>query len=90
MLDDEERRQGQHEEALGYLEAAHSAEPHNRATQQLLGEAYLANGRLKEGQALWSGTSNDLGQLDLRVAWYRYIGDEQRAGWMEQAIRGEP
>jgi hypothetical protein len=69
---------------------ARSVEPQSQATQQLLGEAYLANGWLEEGRALWSGTSNNLGQLDLRVAWYRQMGDAQRAAWMQQAIPRRP
>lgn len=71
--------------ALRHLEAARAAEPRSEATQQLLGEAYLANGRLEEGQELWAGVSNDQRQLDLRVWWYQHIGDAQRAEWMAQA-----
>jgi putative inorganic carbon (HCO3(-)) transporter len=79
---------GQYEPALGYLEAAFAAEPWCQTTQQLLGEAYLANGRLEEGRALWSGVSNEQSQLDIRVWWYGHIGEEERAKWMRQAAAG--
>lgn len=82
--------QGRYRAALQHLEVAGAAEPRSQATRQLLGEAYLANGRLAEGQALWSGVSNGQGQLDLRVAWYHHIGDGQRATWMGQAIPDRP
>jgi putative inorganic carbon (HCO3(-)) transporter len=87
MIDLAQSRYGS---ALQHLEATLAVEPHSQTTQQLLGEAYLANGQLEEGQALWSDVSNDLGQLDLRVAWYQYIGDPQRAAWMAQAIPDLP
>lgn len=81
---------GHYPEALNHLQVAGRAEPRSPATQQLLGEAYLANGHLEEGRTLWSGASNNLRQLDLRVAWYRHIGDGQRATWLQQAIPGQP
>jgi lipopolysaccharide biosynthesis regulator YciM len=76
---------GQYGAALGHLEAAYAAEPWCPTTQQLLGEAYLANGRLEEGRALWSGLSNEQSQLDIRVWWYGHIGEEERAEWVRQA-----
>jgi O-antigen ligase len=80
---------GDYEAALGHLEAAYAAEPWSHTTRQLLGEAYLANGRLEEGRALWDGLSNAQQQLDHRVWWYQYIGDTERAEWMRQAARGQ-
>jgi O-antigen ligase len=76
---------GQYGVALSHLLAAQAAEPSSQTTRQLLGEAYLANGRLVEGRALWSGVSNEQGQLDIRVWWYGYIGEKERAEWMRQA-----
>jgi hypothetical protein len=76
---------GQYEEALGHLQAAYAAEPWSQTTRQLLGEAYLANGRLEEGRALWAGVSNQEAQLDIRVWWYEHIGEQERAEWMRQA-----
>jgi tetratricopeptide (TPR) repeat protein len=76
---------GRYAAALSHLETAGAAEPGNQTTRQLLGEAYLANGRLDEGRALWRGVSNEQLQLDIRVWWYDYIGDKERAEWMRQA-----
>ncbi len=87
------RRLGQIELSLGaygtalqHLEAAYEADPGSGTVRQLLGEAYLAEGRLAEGQALWAQVRNRAGrQLDTRVYWYYFIGDMQRAAWMAQA-----
>jgi hypothetical protein len=76
---------GQYEDALGYLEAAYAREPRSSTTRQLLGEAYIVNGRLEKGQRLWAGLRNEVGQLRNRVFWYDHIGDEQRAEWIRQA-----
>ena len=81
---------GQYEAALNHLEMAHAAEPGNQTTRELLGEAYLANGRLAEGRALWAMVSNEQGQLDNRVWWYDHIGEKERAKWMQQAATGAP
>jgi tetratricopeptide (TPR) repeat protein len=76
---------GEYEDALGHLEAAYAAEPQSEVTQQLYGEALIVNGRVKEGRALWAKVSNEQGQFDARAYWYRSIGDEERATWVEQA-----
>ena len=76
---------GRYEEALAHLEAAYTAEPDVMTTRQLLGEALIVNGHLEEGQALWSGVSNEQRQLELRVDWYQQVGDAQRAAWIDQA-----
>jgi len=81
---------GRYEAALQHLQVAYTAEPWNRTTQQLLGEAYLANGRLEEGRALWAGVSNEQAQLDIRVWWYGHIGEKERAAWMRQAAARPP
>jgi O-antigen ligase len=81
---------GEYEAALRHLEAAYAVEPASMTTQQLLGEAYLANGRLEEGQALWDGVSNEQRQLVMRLGWYRHIGDVERAEWVRQAVSGHP
>jgi hypothetical protein len=79
---------GEYGDALAHLEAAYAAEPWSVTTRQLYGEALIVNGRLEEGQALWSGVSNEQGQLDGRVFWYQHIGDAQRAQWLRQAAQG--
>jgi O-antigen ligase len=76
---------GQYEDALAHLEAAYAAEPNVTTTRQLLGEALIANGRIEEGQALWSDIGREQGQLDARVYWYEHIGDVERAAWIRQA-----
>ena len=44
-----------YEDALDHLTAAFERTPWDNVTRQMLGEAYIANGRIKEGAALWSG-----------------------------------
>lgn len=80
---------GQYEDALAHLEAAYAVEPNVTTTRQLFGEALIVNGRLEEGQALWSDVTRAQGQLDARIFWYEYIGDTQRAAWIRQAASGQ-
>jgi O-antigen ligase len=77
-----------YDQALVHLLAAYAVEPGSEATRKLLGEAYLANGQLAEGRALWSTVANRAGELNARVFWYGYIGDEERQVWMKQAAQG--
>jgi hypothetical protein len=76
---------GEYEDALEHLEAAHAVEADSMTTKQLLGEALVVNGRLEEGRALWTGVSNELGQLQARASWYEHIGDAERATRIQQA-----
>jgi len=80
---------GQYAAALGHLQAAYAAEPWSNATRELLGEAYLANGRQEAGRLLWAGVSNEQGQLQNRVWWYEHIGEVERAEWMRWAAGSE-
>jgi hypothetical protein len=64
---------GEYGEAIRHLEEAYAQAPWDNATRQLLGEAYLVHGRVDDGDALWSQTNNDQGQLQLRAGWYNYI-----------------
>jgi len=77
--------QGKYRQALTYLQAAYAVEAGSEATRKLLGEAYLANGQLAQGSALWATVANQAGELAARVFWYGYIGDEERQAWMKQA-----
>jgi hypothetical protein len=77
---------GDYEDALGHLEAAHTAEPWNEINRRLLGEALIVNGHPQEGAALWAGVSNEQRQLEARAYWYEHIGDAERAAWVRQAI----
>ena len=76
---------GRYGDALPHLEAAYRSEPGSETTRQLLGEAYLANGRLEEGRALWATVGNKQSQLQARAWWYGHIGDVERAEWMKEA-----
>jgi tetratricopeptide (TPR) repeat protein len=80
-----ELSQGRYKDALRHLELAHSIEPDNLTTRQLLGEALIVNGRVREGLAQWDGLSNEQMQLHLRAFWYEYIGDVERAAWIRKA-----
>jgi hypothetical protein len=76
---------GRYEAALEHLVVAYDAESASVTTRELYGEALLANGRLDQGQALWATLPNEQNQLAARVFWYEYIGDAERAKWMEEA-----
>jgi hypothetical protein len=76
---------GDYEDALRHLEAAYGSEPGSTTTRQLLGEALIANGRLDEGSRMWADVPNEQSQLAARVFWYQYIGDAERAAWMQKA-----
>jgi hypothetical protein len=78
---------GAYEAALGHLEAAYQSTPWDNATQQLLGEAYLVNGRAAEGQALWADVNDVQGQLGIRAFWYDHIGDEVRLAAVQAAMK---
>lgn len=77
---------GEYPAALEYMETAYKSTPGDNATRQLLGEAYIVNGRLDEGSTLWSTVSNGQSQLTLRAFWYEHIGDVERLEWIKQAI----
>lgn len=78
----------EYEDALAHLEVAYAAEPWSPTTRQLYGEALIANGSLAEGQALWTTLKAGEGQLQARIFWYQYIGDEERESWIRQAASG--
>jgi tetratricopeptide (TPR) repeat protein len=79
---------GQYELALEHLTRARAAEPRSPATQQLLGEALITNGRVEEGAKLWDELANDHGQLWARQTWYYRIEDQQRLKWFNQVLEG--
>ena len=70
---------GEGDDALQNLERAYDNAPADRATRQMLGEAYAVKGRLDEAAALWSsiGVAKDL--LKNRLWWYEHLGDTQSA-----------
>jgi tetratricopeptide (TPR) repeat protein len=75
-----------YERALVHLERAYAATPGDVATRQLLGEAYIVNGRLEEGAALWSTLDRHQGQLTIRAWWYSNLADAQRQKWIEEIV----
>jgi tetratricopeptide (TPR) repeat protein len=77
---------GEYEDALNHLTVAYEMTPWDNATRQLLGEAYLVNGRLAEGRALWSTLETTRKQLEIRAYWYEYIGDTQRLSWIQSSL----
>jgi tetratricopeptide (TPR) repeat protein len=90
------RRLGQIELSLGeyrsarqHLKAAYAAAPGQRATRQLLGEAYALEGEIERAAALWQTIDLSEGQLELRQRWYASSGDSQRATWVAQAVAGQ-
>lgn len=60
---------GDYEEALSHLLAAYEMTPWDNATRQLLGEAYIVNGQVDDGAALWAGVNNAQDQLQIRAFW---------------------
>ena len=81
---------GDYPAALEHLQVAYDATPWDNATRQLLGEAYLVNGRQEKGEALWATVRNDQGQLAARIFWYQHIGDPGRAASLRQAAASIP
>jgi tetratricopeptide (TPR) repeat protein len=79
---------GDYEDALAHLLAAYEITPWDNATRQLLGEAYIVNGQVDEGTALWAEVHNGEDQLQLRAFWYDYIGDPERLAAIEAALNG--
>lgn len=76
---------GEYGAARRHLAAAYAAAPHRPAIRQLYGESLAAAGQVEEAAALWRTLTFDVGQLDAREAWYRIIGDAQRAEWVREA-----
>jgi len=74
---------GQYDAARAYVEPLYQRDPSNEPTRQLLGDAYLALGRLDDAYALWSRVGN--AEVKLRLeADIRYPHDAQRAAWTLQ------
>ena len=80
-----ELSRGEYEAALQHLEAAYAAAPGHRATRQLLGELYAMNGQPERARALWQTVDLGLKQLELRAAWYKRLGEPERAAAIQAA-----
>jgi len=68
--------------ALDHAERAYRRDPSNTVTWQLLGDAYLAVGRLDDAYALWSRVPDAASKIE-GTAWIRYevTHDRERAQW---------
>lgn len=64
---------GDYPQALRELAAAYRLAPQQRATRQLLGEAYALTGDDAHAAALWRTVDVSQGQLDLRQWWYQQV-----------------
>ena len=73
-------------EARQHLEAAYASAPGQRATRQLLGEAYALEGEIEQAATLWRTVDVSQGQLRLRRRWYDHLGDLQQGGRVAEAV----
>ena len=84
---------GQYDAARAYLEATYQRDPTNETTWQLLGDAYLALGRIEDAHTLWSRVADAPNKLSLEAGLrYEPIGDKgraQRANELAARIRAE-
>jgi len=65
---------GDYPQALRELAAAYRLAPTQRATRQLLGEAYALTGDDLQAAALWRTVDLSQGQLAIRQWWYQQLG----------------
>jgi len=74
-----ELSRGEIDDALQNLERAYYSASGDRATRQMLGEAYALRGRIDEAATLWKtiGVAKEL--LKNRLWWYEHLGDTQSA-----------
>lgn len=77
---------GDDESALRKLELAYQRAPEQRATRQMLGEVYIALGDSERGRALWSTVENGASQLQARLWWRQFIGDNDTAQRMADIL----
>lgn len=78
---------GKYDAALTHLRAAYKAAPQQRATRQLLAEAFAVTGNIDEAATLLRVTDNQAGQGGLRQWWYaQYLRDDERAANLTEAI----
>jgi putative inorganic carbon (HCO3(-)) transporter len=77
---------GEYDAARKHLEAAYHLAPDQRATRQMLGEVLAVTGDIEGAVSLWRLGDASNGQLDIRQGWYSYIGDQQAAQRVGEAI----
>lgn len=79
--------QGNYEQALRELTGAYRLAPTERATRQLLGEAYALTGNDTQAVALWRTVDVSQGQLDLRHWWHQQVDQEISALHFTEAMQ---
>ena len=81
-----ELARGDYAAARAHLETSYAAAPSNRATRQLLAELYAIDGESQRAAEMLSTVDTSLNQLDLRVFWYTYIGEPEKADRLKQLV----
>jgi tetratricopeptide (TPR) repeat protein len=84
-----ELSRGEYEPARAHLEAAYAVAPEQRATRQMLGEAYAIGGDQGRAASLWEGLDLSAGQVPARVWWYEHLGEVENARRVQQAAGGQ-
>ena len=74
-----ELSRGQYVEAQMHLTAANAAAPAQRATRQLLAEAYAIGGEIERAVPLLRTVDLSQGQVSLRTWWYDALGETANA-----------
>ena len=77
---------GEYSTALRYLETAYAGAPYQRATRQMLGEAYAITGNIEEAVTLWRQLDAEQQQFELRRWWYDHIDADREAQRIKQAL----
>jgi tetratricopeptide (TPR) repeat protein len=80
-----EMSRGDYAAALAHLQRAYAAAPDQRATRQLLGEAYAVTGDTARAAELWATVDLSAGQLPGRAWWYDHVGEKAIAGRIQEA-----
>jgi tetratricopeptide (TPR) repeat protein len=83
-----ELSRSEYDPAQSHLEAAYAAAPGQRATRQLLGEAYAIAGEVARAADIWRTVDLSDGQLSLRTWWYENNGETENARRITAAGQG--
>lgn len=79
--------QGAFARAKEHLLAAYAADPHDRATRQMLGELYALEGDVDASVRMWQELDLSQGQLMVREWWYQAFGEPEQLERVNNAIR---
>lgn len=78
--------QGNYDVARQHLQIAFELAPEQRVTRQLLGELYAVSGEVGHAVDVWESGDTDPHKLELRQWWYTYLGADQQAHWLDEAV----